>query len=99
VLRLPDAWVWDFWLAEDRTSDQTDRHIFYLKASRALHDPDRRHLRASIGHAVSTDLRAWTGSLLRGPDGSWYLFYTGVSIRGDALLQQIGLARSDDLVT
>ena len=55
MLRLPDAWVWDSWyLAEG------DRfHAFYLKASRALQDPDRRHHRASIGHAVSDDLVDW----------------------------------------
>jgi beta-fructofuranosidase len=108
--------VWDFWFAEDGA----ERHIFYLKASRALGDPDRRHLRACIGHAVSTDLRTWTeqpdamaptnastfddqavwtGSILRGSSGDWFLFYTGVSVRDGALLQQIGLVRSDDLIT
>ena len=29
-------------------------HLFFLKASRALHDPDRRHWRATIGHATAT---------------------------------------------
>lgn len=48
--------MWDFWLARD----QSTYHLFYLKASRALHDPDRRHRRATIGHAVSDDLRSWT---------------------------------------
>ena len=53
---LPDSWVWDFWFADDG-----DRyHLFFLYASRALHDPERRHLRASIGHAVSDDLVSWT---------------------------------------
>jgi beta-fructofuranosidase len=56
MLRLAASWVWDFWFADDG-----DRfHLFFLKASRALHDPDRRHWRATIGHAVSTDLTAWT---------------------------------------
>ena len=56
MLRLAPSWVWDFWFADDG-----DRfHLFFLKASRALVDPDRRHLRASIGHAVSGDLRTWT---------------------------------------
>jgi beta-fructofuranosidase len=56
VLRLADAWIWDFWLADDG-----DRyHLFFLRASRALGDPDRRHFRASVGHAVSTDLSRWT---------------------------------------
>ena len=37
MLRLPDAWVWDSWYLHDG-----DRHhAFYLKASRALLDPDR----------------------------------------------------------
>lgn len=55
MFTLPSSWTWDFWLADD--GEQF--HLFYLKASRALHDPDRRHWRASIGHAVSTDLRSW----------------------------------------
>lgn len=55
VFDLPDSWVWDFWFADDG-----DRyHLFFLYASRALHDPERRHHRASIGHAVSHDLVRW----------------------------------------
>ncbi len=55
MLELKASWVWDFWFADDG-----DRfHLFFLKASRALLDPDRRHLRASIGHAVSSDLVEW----------------------------------------
>lgn len=56
MLRLPSSWTWDFWLAKD----QETYHLFFLKASRALHDPDLRHWRATIGHAVSDDLRSWT---------------------------------------
>jgi hypothetical protein len=56
VLELPDAWVWDFWIVDDGER----YHLFFLRASRALLDPDRRHRRASVGHAVSTDLRTWT---------------------------------------
>jgi beta-fructofuranosidase len=64
VFRLPEAWVWDFWLADDGQ----DYHLFFLYASRALKDPDARHHRASIGHAVSTDLIEWervTDALVR----------------------------------
>jgi len=56
MLRLPDSWVWDFWFADDGEQ----HHLFFLYASRALHDPDARHYRASIGHAVSDDLVHWT---------------------------------------
>ena len=56
MLRLASSWVWDFWIADDG-----DRyHLFFLKASRALVDPDRRHWRATIGHATSADLTQWT---------------------------------------
>ncbi len=115
TLRLPDHWVWDSWSVHDGSH----HHLFFLRASRALLDPDRRHLRASIGHARSTDLRSWellpdalvaadspawddqatwTGSVLRGPDGVWRLFYTGVS-RAQPAVQRIGVATSSDLVT
>lgn len=56
MLRLAASWVWDFWIADDGDT----YHLFFLKASRALLDPDRRHWRATIGHATSTDLRTWT---------------------------------------
>jgi beta-fructofuranosidase len=56
ALRLADHWVWDIWLADDGD----EYHLFFLRASRALHDPDRRHHRATIGHARSTDLTTWT---------------------------------------
>jgi sucrose-6-phosphate hydrolase SacC (GH32 family) len=55
MLRLPGAWMWDFWLADDG-----DRyHLFFLFAPRDLQDERRRHRRAAIGHAVSDDLRSW----------------------------------------
>lgn len=55
MFRLNDSWVWDFWIARDKQ----DYHLFFLYASKALHDPERRHYRASIGHALSTDLITW----------------------------------------
>ena len=70
ALSLPDKWVWDFWFALDG-----DRHhVFYLQAPRSLGRSDLRHRNASIGHAVSTDLRAWTvlpDALAPGEPGSW----------------------------
>src|SRR5262249_44768112 len=116
MLRLEDHWVWDSWHVED---DNGLRHVFFLRASRALLDPGRRHRNASIGHAISTDLRSWrlvadplvpadvpswddlapwTGSIVRGPDNRWFLFYTGVSRAEGGLVQRIGLAVSDDLL-
>lgn len=115
MLRLPEAWVWDFWLADD--GDQ--HHLFFLYASRALCDPDARHYRASVGHAVSPDLRSWTrvadalvrsdppafddlatwtGSVVRHPDGTWFMFYTGTTLTAAGNVQSIGYATSTDLV-
>ncbi len=56
ALRLADKWVWDSWY----TFDGKYFHAFYLHASRALGDPDRRHRNPMVGHAVSTDLNNWT---------------------------------------
>jgi beta-fructofuranosidase len=114
ALRLPDKWVWDFWLVRDGG----DHHIFYLQAPRTLKRPSLRHHNASIGHAVSRDLRSWEvlpDALHPGPEGSWddlatwtgsaidhggrwFMLYTGISRREQGLVQRIGLATSDDLV-
>lgn len=117
MLHLADHWVWDSWPAR---TDDGEHHLFFLRASKALIDPDRRHRRASIGHARSSDLvdwellpdalvtadapawddgATWTGSVVRAEDGTWRMFYTGVSRSEDWLVQRVGVAESDDLVT
>lgn len=56
ALKLPGQWVWDSWFA----FDGKHHHAFYLQASRALGDPNRRHRNVTVGHAISEDLSNWT---------------------------------------
>lgn len=84
MLRLPDVWVWDFWLADDGAR----HHLYYLKASRALGDPDRRHWNVTVGHAVSEDLVTWeevADALAPGPPGAFddKTTWTGSVVRAD----------------
>jgi beta-fructofuranosidase len=79
-----DSWVWDYWFADDGQR----YHLFFLYASKALHDPEARHHRASIGHAVSDDLHSWTrieDALVRGENGSFddLATWTGSIVRDD----------------
>ncbi len=114
---LPDHWVWDFWTADDGELF----HLFYLYAPKSLGNPDLRHRNARIGHATSSDLRAWqdhgpafpagepgafdgsatwTGSVVRGGDGIWRMYYTGsrfLAPDSNANIESIGLATSPDL--
>jgi beta-fructofuranosidase len=55
MLRLDDQWIWDSWVADDGDL----YHLFFLKAPRALGDPEKRHLNATVGHATSRDLVRW----------------------------------------
>lgn len=55
MLLLKERWVWDSWYHKDGDN----YHCFFLQADRALVDPEKRHLNASIGHAVSRDLSNW----------------------------------------
>ncbi|KAA9008144.1 glycoside hydrolase family protein [Histidinibacterium aquaticum] len=43
------------------------------------------------------DYTTWTGSVVRGDDGQWHLFYTGTRKSEEGLYQRIGHATSDDL--
>jgi beta-fructofuranosidase len=81
-LRLSDRWIWDFWLARDGEA----YHAFYLQAPHSLGDPELRHLNASVGHAVSGDLRGWrvlADALHPGRPGAWdeRAVWTGCVIR------------------
>lgn len=74
MLSLPDSWVWDFWTVERATGAGPEYHLFFLYASKALHDPERRHVRAAVGHAVSDDLVHWrrvVDALVHGEPGDF----------------------------
>ncbi len=43
------------------------------------------------------DYTTWTGSVVRGDDDLWHLYYTGTSRADDALYQRLGHATSTDL--
>lgn len=82
-------YLWDFWMVSPQEwRDQSALyHLFYLQAPRSLHDPNLRHGVATVGHAVSHDLRQWVhqGTVLEaGELGSWddRVIWTGsVTIR------------------
>lgn len=46
--------AWDLWVVER----DGEYHLFHLQAPPGLH-PELRHGRATVGHAVSRDLRSW----------------------------------------
>jgi beta-fructofuranosidase len=115
LLKLVDKWIWDSWYVFDGER----YHAFYLSASRALGDPNRRHRHPIVGHAISDDLKnwtvvrdalivsdspafdswtTWTGSVVKGDDGRWWMFYTGTSREDGGDIQSVGAAVSDDLM-
>jgi beta-fructofuranosidase len=74
MLRPSDHFLWDFWFAPRGREQDGAYHLFYLQAPRSLPDPELRHARASVGHAVSPDLVHWEErgtALAAGPPGSW----------------------------
>lgn len=65
-----DKYLWDFWIIEHRGI----YHLFYLQAPKDLPDPEQRHGVATVGHAISEDLKFWeeVGTALEpGPPGTW----------------------------
>jgi beta-fructofuranosidase len=45
------------------------------------------------------DFSLWTGSIVRGGTGTWHLFYTALSRADQGLVQRIGRADSEDLIS
>jgi beta-fructofuranosidase len=83
VLISQTHWIWDSWVADDGDA----YHLFYLQAPRSLGDAGRRHLNATVGHAVSTDLVSWDvlPEALGPTPGSWddLSIWTGSTVLGD----------------
>jgi beta-fructofuranosidase len=84
MLELADHWVWDSWFVRDGDV----HHMFFLRASRALIEPERRHMRATVGHAVSWDLCEWelcADALVPADLGAWddEAIWTGSVVRDD----------------
>jgi beta-fructofuranosidase len=114
-LRLPDKWVWDFWFARNdgqhhifylqalralgqpalRHHNATIGHAVSSDAREwhVLPDAIRPGAEGSWD-----DLATWTGSAI-GHQGRWYMLYTGVKRAEQGLVQRIGLAVSDDLIS
>ncbi|MEM8728686.1 MAG: levansucrase [Pseudomonadota bacterium] len=100
-VREGDLWH-GFYLQADKALGDPDLrhwHVSYGHAtSRDL--VDWTHLgtcfRPSDGPAWD-DYTTWTGSVVRGDDDLWHLFYTGTSHAGGGKHQKLGHAVSDDL--
>lgn len=102
MLRFEDRWIWDFWTARH----DGVYHVFYLQAPRSLGDADLRHANATVGHAVSEDLRRWTvvgDALGPGDRGTWdeMATWTGSIIRNKDTWYMFytGAAKIDGLVS
>ena len=115
ALALTDKWLWDFWLVDDGSSshafylqaprslgDPNLRHWNVTIGHAVSNDLERWEILPDAfgpGEPGSwDDLTTWTGSIVR-HDGRWNLLYTGTSRAERGLVQRIGLATSDDLIS
>lgn len=85
-------YLWDFWLVSPQEWGDVREpyHLYYLQAPRSLDDQILRHGVATVGHAISHDLREWVtcGTALEaGLPGSWddRAIWTGSVIVRDGL--------------
>lgn len=117
MLGLEDAWIWDSWIADDgeryhlfflkaprALEDAGLRHTAATighASSLDLVDWDV-HEDALLPDAKRwDDVALWTGSAVRGDDGTWRMYYTALSSDpGHGVKdQRIGLAESRELTT
>jgi beta-fructofuranosidase len=117
MLRLTDDWVWDSWIADAgdlyhlfflkaprALEDPALRHTAATIGHATSADLTNWQVRDDALLPAAgrwDDLAIWTGSVARGDDGVWRLYYTALSNRpGHGVRdQRIGMAESDDLGT
>lgn len=114
MLILGTKWVWDFWLVDTDTEYhvfflqaprevEADERHWNTSVGHAV-SADLTTWRV-LGDALTPsaepafdDLAVWTGSVVRADDGSWHMFYTGLSRADRGNVQRIGVATSTDLL-
>ena len=117
MLRLDDAWIWDSWIADDgdryhlfflkaprALGDAGLRHTAATIGHATSRDlVDWEVLADALLPEAGRwdDVALWTGSVVRGDDGVWRMYYTGLSsLPGRGVKdQRLGLAESADLMT
>lgn len=91
-----------YFLQADKSIGDPDLRHFNVSQGHAVSDDliNWEHkgtcLAPSAGPAFD-DYTTWTGSVTRGDDGLWHLFYTGARRSENGLYQRIGHATSTDL--
>ena len=96
-----DLWHGFFLQADKSIGDPEQRHwnvSYHHATSRDLTNWDS--LGTCFAPAASPawdDFTTWTGSVVRGDDGAWHLFYTGTSRADRGKKQRLGHAVSSDL--
>jgi xylitol oxidase len=116
MFRLSEHWIWDSWIVDDgdlyhlffltaprALADPGLRHTAATIGHATSSDLRMwEHHGEALGPAAAgwDDLALWTGSVARGDDGVWRMFYTALSSAGHGVKdQRVGLAESDDLMT
>ncbi len=100
-VRDGDLWHGFFLQADKSLGDAHLRHVNVTQGHATSRDLKTwEHLgtcfRPAEGPAWD-DYTTWTGSVVRGDDGLWHLFYTGTCRAEDGLKQRVGHATSRDL--
>ncbi len=100
-VRDGDLWH-GFFLQADKSLGDPDRRHFNVSVGHAT----SRDLKAWVLQGTTfapaaspawDDCTTWTGSVVKGDDGLWHLFYTGTSRAEEGMKQRIGHATSTDL--
>jgi beta-fructofuranosidase len=98
-----DGDLWHcFFLQADKALGDPDRRHFNVSQGHATSRDLKtwEHRGTCFAPAPSPawdDCATWTGSVVKGDDGLWHLFYTGTRRSEDGLKQRIGHATSTDL--
>lgn len=115
MLKIKDKWIWDFWFAEDGKSthvfylqapkslgDERKRHhnatIGHAVSKDLINWKILSDALLPGENGAWDDLATWTGSVIKKAD-KWFMFYTACSKKEKGLVQRIGVATSDDLIT